>query len=297
MGLEQDLKAASRQRKTVTEYSFSMIGGMLYAAGLNIFVIPLGLYIGTVTGIAQMLESIINTMGGLDLEITGPLLFIINIPLMLMTYQVINKSFFFKTLLTVAAQSLALAILPIPATPLIEDWLTLCIIGGLVSGFGAGLSLRHGGSGGGLDILGVWLSLKFRSFSVGKVSILISSIVMIYVAFNFPIEILIYSVVFTMIYSLVLDRVHYQNVKVFALIVTEKGEVAQFINQRTGRGITMWEARGIYSNTTKNVILAILDKYEFLNLKKELLEKDPELFMIDSERVDVTGTFDKHLFS
>lgn len=294
--MEQVVKVTGQQQKTVKEFFLSMMGGILYAAGLNIFVIPLGLYIGTVTGIAQMLESIINSVGGLKLEITGPLLFMINIPLLLMTYQVINKSFFFKTLLTVAAQSAALAFLPIPATPLIEEWLTLCIIGGLVSGFGAGLSLRYGGSGGGLDILGVWLSLKYRSFSVGKVSILISSIVMIYVAVTFPIKILIYSVVFTMIYSLVLDRVHYQNVKVSALIITENDEVAQFINQRIGRSITMWEAKGIYSDTTKNVILAILDKYEFMNLKKELLEKDPQLFMINSERVEVTGTFDKHLF-
>lgn len=291
------MNTASVNGKTVKETIISMIGGMLYAAGLNILVIPLGLYIGTVTGIAQMVESIINTAGGFSFEITGPLLFIINIPLMLMTYKVINKGFFYKTLLTVAAQSLALALLPIPQEPIITDWLTLCIIGGLVSGFGAGLSLRYGGSGGGLDILGVWLSLKFRGFSVGKVSILISSIVMIYVAFSFPVEILIYSVIFTLVYSLVLDRVHYQNVKVSALIVTDNPNVARYINQRTGRGITMWEAMGIYSKKKKNVILAILDKYEFLNIKKELSEMDPELFMIDSEQVNVTGTFDKHLFS
>lgn len=292
-----ELKTNKFNKKAGMEYIFSMIGGVLYAAGLNLFVVPLGLYIGTVTGIAQMLQSIINTLGGFSLEITGPLLFLVNIPLLLLTYKVINKGFFYKTLLTLAAQSLALALLPIAATPVIGDWLTLCIIGGALSGFGAGLSLRHGGSGGGLDILGVWLSLKYRSFSVGKVSILVSSVVMVYVAFTFSVEILIYSVVFTLIYSLVLDRVHYQNVKVSSLIITDKEEVAAYINQRTGRGITMWQAKGIYSNTKKYVILAILDKYQLLNIRKNLLELDPGLFMIDSEQVGVTGTFDKQLFS
>lgn len=292
-----ELKADKFNKIAGMEYTFSMIGGVLYAAGLNLFVVPLGLYIGTVTGIAQMLQSIINTLGGFSLEITGPLLFLVNIPLLLLTYKVINKGFFYKTLLTLAAQSLALALLPIAATPVIGDWLTLCIIGGALSGFGAGLSLRHGGSGGGLDILGVWLSLKYRSFSVGKVSILVSSVVMVYVAFTFSVEILIYSVVFTLIYSLVLDRVHYQNVKVSSLIITDKEEVAAYINQRTGRGITMWQAKGIYSNTKKYVILAILDKYQLLNIRKNLLELDPGLFMIDSEQVGVTGTFDKQLFS
>lgn len=279
------------------EYFYSMLGGILYAAGLNLFIFPLNLYIGTVTGVAQMVQSIINKVGGLDLAMTGPLLFLINIPLLVLTYRVINKSFFYKTLLTLTAQSLAMALIPIAGQPLIGDWLTLCVIGGLVSGFGAGFTLRHGGSGGGLDILGVYLSLKFRSFSVGKVSLLVSGVVMLYVALSFPIEILIYSVIFTVVYSLVLDQVHYQNVKVFALIITENNEVAPFINQRVRRGVTMWEATGIYSREKKNVIMAILDKYEFLNLKKDLVELDPTVFMIDSERIDVTGTFEKHLFS
>lgn len=291
----QDIKKNFTGR-VLMETVYSMLGGILYATGLNLFVFPLGLYIGTITGIAQMVQAIINSLGNLNLAMTGPLLFLINIPLLVLTYRVIHKGFFYKTLLTLTAQSIAMAVIPIAGQPLINDWLTLCVIGGLVSGFGAGFTLRHGGSGGGLDILGVYLSLKFRGFSVGKVSLLVSGIVMLYVAVSFPIEILIYSVVFTVVYSLVLDRVHYQNVKVFALIVSESPKVAPFINARVGRGVTQWEATGIYSSSRKNVILTIVDKYEFRNLKKELVELDPQVFMIDSERVDVTGTFDKHLF-
>lgn len=288
--------SARKKDEGIQAYLYAMLGGVLYATGLNLFVIPMGLYIGTVTGIAQMVQSIIHQVSGRDLAITGPLLFMINIPLLIMTYRVINKSFFYKTLATVTAQSLALALIPIPAQPLIGDALTLCVIGGLVSGFGAGFTLRHGGSGGGLDILGVYFSLRYKGVSVGKVSLVISGMVMLYVALSFPIQILIYSVIFTLVYSLVLDRIHYQNVKVFALIVTDSQEVAPFINHRVGRGVTLWDAVGTYSQEKKNVILAILDKYEFLSLKKELLELDPDLFMIDSERVGVTGTFDKHLF-
>ncbi len=278
------------------DYLWSMLGGVLYAAGLNLFVIPMGLYIGTVTGIAQMAESLINALGRSNLAITGPLLFLINIPLLVLTWRVINRGFFFKTLATVTAQSAALALIPIPAAPLIGDALTLCIIAGLVSGFGAGFTLRHGGSGGGLDILGVFFSLRYRGFSVGRVSLAVSAVVMIYVAMSFPLEILIYSVIFTLVYSLVLDRMHYQNVKVSALLVTTSDQIAPWINARVGRGVTVWDATGTYSGERKYVILAIVDKYEFLSLKKDLLEMDPGLFMIDSERVAVTGTFEKHLF-
>ncbi len=279
------------------EYLFSILGGVLYAVGIRIFVAPMGLYIGTVTGIAQMIQSILNTLLNKNLDLTGPLLFIINIPLLIMTYKVINKSFFYKTFLTVAAQSLALALIPVFQKPIIGDWLTLCIIGGVVSGFGAGFTLRYGGSGGGLDILGVYLSLKYREFSVGKVSILVSSIVMIYVAVAFPAEILIYSIIFTLVYSLVLDKVHFQSIKVLVFIISNNDEIATYINQRIGRGITMWQGMGVHSKTQKNIIMALLDKFEYLNIKKELIEIDSSIFMVDTENVNVTGYFDKHFFN
>ncbi len=279
------------------EYVYSVLGGIMYAVGLNLFIFPMGLYIGTITGIAQMIQSIINNVANTNLAMTGLFLFVLNLPLLFLTYRLINKSFFYKTVVTITAQSLAMALVPVAQTPLITDCLTLCVIGGLFCGFGAGFTLRHGGSGGGLDILGVYLSLKFRNFSVGKVALLVSSIVMVYVAISFPVEILIYSIIFTIVYSIVLDHIHYQNVKVFALIVTSNDEVPTFINNRVGRGVTMWEATGVYSRQKKMVIMAIVDKYQFLNLKKNLVELDPQVFMVNSEQIDVTGTFEKQLFS
>lgn len=277
------------------ETIYSMLGGILYGAGLNFFIFPLGLYIGSVTGIAQMVQSIINSVGGLNLQMTGVLLFVINIPLLFLTYHVISKGFFYRTVWTLIAQSLAMELIPISSQPLISDPLTLCLLGGIVCGFGAGFSLAHEGSGGGLDILGVYLSLKYKRFSVGRASLLISGVVMLYVAFAFPVEILIYSVIFTIVYSLVLDQIHFQNIKVSALIVTEKQEMASFINQEVSRGVTIWEAWGVHTDRKKYMVLTIVDKNEFLRLKTKLTDLDPDLFMIDAERVNVTGAFDKRL--
>lgn len=278
------------------DYLNCMLGGIIYALGLNIFVFPISLYIGNVTGIAQMVNGILNKIISSNLSITGILLFLINIPLLILTFKVINKGFFYKTLLTLIAQSAAMAIIPINTLPLISDKLTLSIIGGVIAGFGAGYSLRYGGSGGGLDILGVYLSLKFKSFSVGKVSMLISLVVMLYVLFNYSVEVLIYSIIFTIIYSLVLDKVHYQNVKVSALVVSENPKIGSFINSKVGRGVTMWKGIGVYSSIDKSVFMAIIDKNEFLSFKKELLDIDKSIFIVSWENVSVTGKFDKHLF-
>ena len=65
--------------------------------------------------------------GGLDLS--GLIYFIMNIPLFYLGYRVLGRQFAVKTLITVAIQSIFLMIIPIPATPVIDDYLTSCIIG------------------------------------------------------------------------------------------------------------------------------------------------------------------------
>ena len=73
----------------------------------------------------------------------------------------------------------------VPTTPLVDDILTNCIIGGIVTGFGIGLTLRCSGSGGGLDILGVYFTKKLPHFSVGKLSLGINLIIYMICAFLF----------------------------------------------------------------------------------------------------------------
>ena len=73
--------------------------------------------------------------------------------------------------------SFFMAVIPVPAATLLEDTLTVCIVGGVMAGVGAGIALTAGGSGGGQDVLGVYLSKKHPNMSVGVVSILISILV------------------------------------------------------------------------------------------------------------------------
>lgn len=73
-----------------------------------------------------------------------------------------------KTLLCVLTQTVAFTIVMIPSTPILDDVLAACLIGGLICGFGIGLALRSGGSGGGLDILGY---TSQRSFQISALDV------------------------------------------------------------------------------------------------------------------------------
>ena len=275
----------------------SVFGGMLYALSVNFFVLPFGIYIGNLTGIAQILQELLKTLLPVNGDLTGVFLLALNLPLLLISFKSINRKFFLKTVLTVLATTLALQFIPQRALiPELDDLLTNCLVGGILAGFGIGLCLRSGGSSGGTDILGVYISMKHANFSVGQVSLFISLIVYIYVFFNYPLEVLVYSIIFTLICSFMVDRVHYQNVKMNVMVITKNRAVLPLIVSTTNRSATYWEGTGAYTGAQYLVVNTVLSQYEMINLRKNVLDLDPQAFIIENKGVHITGNFPSHFF-
>lgn len=235
--------------KEVKEYGIIIFGNFMFAAGLNLFIVPLGLYSGGIIGIAQIMRTFLVDMmqvqipGGID--IAGIINFGLNIPLFLLAYRSISRKFFTKTLFSVIVQTLFLTILTIPTIPVIDDVLASCLVGGIICGVGIGFTLRAGGCGGGADILGVYFSLRKPGGSVGKLSIGINMVVFSACAIFFEIPVAIYSILYSVVMSLAIDRIHYQNINMTAMIFTKMDGISQQILKEMGRGVTYWQGAEI----------------------------------------------------
>jgi len=78
-------------------------------------------------------------------SLTGVILLGLNLPLLLISYKAVNRKFMLKTIVSIAVITLALSFIPIrPLIPELDDLLTVCLVGGALAGFGAGLCLRAG---------------------------------------------------------------------------------------------------------------------------------------------------------
>jgi uncharacterized membrane-anchored protein YitT (DUF2179 family) len=279
------------------DYFLCVLGGIIYSVAMNLLILPSGLYIGNMTGIAKIILELLQKVFPNLQEITGLILLALNIPLLLISFSTINRKFFMKTVITIVAVTIAMTFVPVKAIlPGLDDLLTIAIVGGIVCGFGVGLSLRAGGCSGGIDILGVWITLKKPDYSVGKVSLFISLIVYAYALFTSAPEILIYSVIFTMIYSFVIDRVHHQNVKISVMVVTKNREILQYIMDETHRSATYWVGKGAYTESENIVINTVVSKYELMRLRRGIVEMDPQVFIVENNSVNVTGYFPSHFF-
>jgi len=286
--------------KALLNYAGSLLGALLFVIAMNLIIVPHALYSGTLTGVAQIIEDIILSHTHVQVpenyNITGIALLLLNIPLMIMVLKVHNTGFPFKTILTIVFLTATMALIPIPSEPIIYDALTACIVGGAIAGFGAGFTLRCGGSGGGTDLIGVFCSVKYPNFTVGKVSLIIGFFVYSYALFAYDLNTVIYSAIFTMIYSFVLDHVHYQNIKTSAFIFTTKPEAVQaLIIDQLSRGATVWEGKGAYSGKHTHIFVTVVSKYEMPQLKRNVSKADSGAFIIFNNKVGVEGNFQRRL--
>lgn len=285
-------------KKKITSLLYAVCGGVLFAVGVNLFITPLGLYNGGFMGIAQLLRTFLSSVLHLSFgktDIAGIVYFLINIPLLYLAWCKMGKGFFIRTVLTVIIQTLALTFIPVPARSLIDDRLTSCVIGGIIAGFGSGLVLRGGSSGGGQDILGLYFTKKFRNFSVGKMATIINAFVYAICLVVFNLETAIYSLIYGVISSAACDRVHIQNINMSVMIFTKKLGISKAIMKEMGRGVTNWDGAGAYTNETSYILFVMISKYEVNQIRRIVHSIDPNAFMIFTEGCSVEGNFEKRL--
>ena len=274
-------------------------GALLLAAAINLFIVPQGLYSGGLYGLCQVIRTLLKTKLGLEtpFDMAGLLYLLGNLPLIWLAWRTMGRDFVIRMSVTTVVYSIALAVIPSPATPIIADKLTSCLVGGMLAGFSGGLILTCGCSTGGLDILGLYLSKKGSRFTVGRFSITFNAALYTLCAVLFDLSTAIYSAIYVVFTALFLDRQHQQNVSVQMLIFTKEDprRLGEVITEKLGRGFTYWEGQGGYSHEEVHVLCVCLSKYEVVSLQLTLHELDPHAFFILKEGVRVGGNFERHL--
>ena len=278
------------------EVFLCVLGRFLFSFSVNVLIAPLNLYSVGFTGIAQLLRTFcisvlhIQTPAGVDL--TGIIFWLLNIPILILAWFGIGRRFFCKTLFIIVVSSLFMTLLPVPTTPLLDDTLTVCILGGVIAGLGAGLALSAGGSGGGQHVIGVYLSKKNPNMSVGVVSIAISLLVYAACIIYFDLQVLVYSLIYSTVTSISLDRVHYQNIKIKVEIETGEPKLRELLSRELNRNVMAVEETGDDKAAHYRLEL-VITKTEKQAMLRAVHAIDPEAFVIMNENIQVNGRFEK----
>lgn len=279
------------------KYIAILAGCACYAAGVNLFIVPLHLYSSGVVGLTQLISDFLCQLfpSFHQSDLNGTVYLFVNLPLLIFAWKSMGNHFLFKTLIGTFGISFFLNIVPSPNVPLMPDYTAAVVLGGCVCGLGMGIIMTAGGSGGGLDIIGMWMAKHKAGFSVGKMSRIFNCGLLLVYLVKFDTSVVLYTFMFIMVQSLVVDRTHYQNIAVRVMVVTKEKELDWGIMEKTARGITEWKGMGAYTHDDINVLITIISKYELDTFKETVHKLDPNAFVIIDEGVRVDGNFQKRL--
>lgn len=289
------LNAVEIEKKIHFErFFFCMIGGVIYAVGVNMFIVPFNLYSGGIVGIAQLIRTLLADYIHLDFgskDVAGIIFYAINVPILLYAFPRLEKLFFLKTI--VAVTSLTLAMSFIPTTMVVNDCLASTIVGAFISGAGIGLVLRNSGSTGGMDVIGMLISKAHGNISVGRVNLTVNLVLYAICLFLFDVQIVVYSVIFAVVHAFAIDRFHSQNINVEAKIITkvDPSLIENVVFTEMGRGVTELQSVGAYTQESEHILYILISKYEVHQLRNIVRKYDKNAFIVFNEGVWVEGNY------
>lgn len=267
-----------------------LFSSLCFAVSLNLFLIPGDIYNGGVSGISQLITYTLNNFSPYPNIIqTGTLNFILNIPLLILSYLKLGRRFTILTMIVVISLTLFTYIIPIQQVsnnPLLNG-----IAAGVLNGVGGGLTIKFGMSAGGIDIISLVLT-KIINLNVGSLSLLFNSIIIVWAGFLYSWEFALYTLISMYVGSRVVNSIHTNEQKLTALIVTDKeDEVVKSIYRRIHRGITILEGRGGYSKLPRNTLMIVVNRYELYDLEMAIGEADVNAFVNIIQSTRVNGNY------
>lgn len=217
---------------------------------------------------------------------TGILLFLLNIPVTILGWFKVGKSFTIYSFISVVLMSFFLEVLPIYA--LSEDILLNAVFGGVISAVGVGFTLKWGASTGGMDIIAMLLS-RMNDRPVGTYFFTLNGIIIVTAGFLYGWEKALYTLVTLYASTRVIDAIHTRHEKLTAMIITKKTEeMKNAIHAKLTRGITLIPAKGAFTNETKDMMIIVITRYELFDLEHIIKEVDESAF---TNIVQTTGVF------
>lgn len=270
------------------------IGIILYSFGYTAFILPEQVVMGGVTGISALLFYAFKLPAGASI-------FVINTTLLLIAFRALTHQFTVRTVIGVVTMSALVGIMqPFFQSTLIitvgEDKFMHVLIGAMLAGAGLGIVFSHNGSTGGTDIL-IALLNKYFNVSFGRAMQLIDCCIISssYLLFH-SVETIVYGLAFTLVAGYVCDYVingTRQTVQ-FIIISKEYDKIADTVNQKLNRGVTVIPGKGWYSKHEVDILIVLTRRYESQDVLSYIKQTDPHALVSQSFCHGVFGKgFDK----
>lgn len=273
-------------KKWSIDILMDILGGILIALGTYNFATLAQFPMAGLNGIALIFYH----LWGLPIGRTALLL---NIPIALICFPILGRQYFLRSVRTIIITSVIMDYLA-PLFPVYTgDRMLAAICAGVLSGLGYALIYMRETSTGGADFIMLSIKALKPHFSLGKITFIMDGLIVLLgtVMVSRDIDSLIYGMIITFLLSVVVDKVMYGiDAGKMTLIVTDQAqEVADMIDQVTGRGCTFLKGEGSYSKEEKAVVMCACNNKQMYSIRSSIKKIDPKAFIIIVESNEVVG--------
>ena len=280
-------------------YLGSIFAGFVNAVGVSLFLVPSTILDSGLSGTSIFLGQVT----GWSVSI---FIVLLNVPFFLFALKQSGAVFILSSLITILSYSFFNFIfsdLALVGSLSIAEWMFnsleadvfLCaVFGGLISGIGSGLAIRFGGAMDGVEVMAVNFA-KRLNLTVGQF-VMVYNVVLYVIAciVTGGIKIGLYSIITYAVGLLAVDFVVEGLDKGKAVtIVTDKGDaVAKAISQQMNRSVTILNAKGYYSNSDRNMLYVVVNRFEIGTITKIVKNVDSVAFLTVTDVADVIAQND-----
>ncbi len=276
------------------DYILILLGTLLYGFSFNGFILSNQIVTGGLSGVCALI--FFATKGFIPVSLSY---FTINIVLLLIALKVLGFKFLIKTIFGVFSLSGSLWLFEqlLHGQPILHNQPFMSIvIGAFLCGIGLGLVFTAGGSTGGTDILAAIIN-KYKNVSMGTALLMFDFVIISssYMLFQ-NVDKIVFGFVEMVVGNYTVDMILNSNRRsVQFLIFSQKyDEIAQHIINDLGRGCTIIDGTGGYSQKPVKVIILLVKKSESIAIFRMVKQIDHQAFISQSLVQGVYGEgFDK----
>lgn len=271
-----------------------IVGNLLYALSVKVFLLPTGLITGGTTGLAMVVEP----LTGLPVS---AFVLVFNVLMLLLGWWLLGRAF---ALTTVVSSLLYPAFLEmfnllLGDFVLTEELLLNTIFFGLGIGISLGMIIRAGASTGGLEIPMLVMQKYLRIPVSVTMYAMDFCILLLQLLFGASVDAVLYGIVLAIIYTVMLDKMLLLGASrtEVKIISSRAQDISAAILSRVDRGVTLLHGEGGYTHAPAEIVLSVISSRELVKLQRLVQEIDPQCFMIVSKVTEVHGrgfSYSKH---
>ena len=297
-------------------YLFLAALALVRVLSAYVFIVPNGFAPSGITGLSSLLyNAVLPFNAHLADTVFNPAItaLVLNIPLFIAAFVVLDKKFAFNTMFCVVVYSVFMGVFDIVDMPQYAAGtdngikLLASLAGGALAGISLGFMLRYNTSLGGTDVIGKLIYAKNPISDVQWLIFMCDAVIVIasgglgFIGLdmshgtNVILTAVLSPIIFSFLSQLTTSQVAdvlqsgFQSSLVFNIISDKHDEIAEHITREMHRGVTIMSGVGYYTGEEHKVLVCVVRRKQINTVKRIVQENDPAAFTFITKAREVKG--------